>query len=194
VGVAVKGLVLAAAIALGIAAPGWTGCGSDDEPAVPSAKPEATKDGSGGLVGRWRTENRCEELVDALRSAGLEAYIGQMLTGQYRDQPARMIARDSNPCRGARSFEHSHGFDGDGGFSSYDASGEQVDEGTYRISGDELTVSRPPFDVTVRYRVAGDTATFDLLIPKRCAAKRCRDEAALGIGTFFPRTYTREGS
>jgi hypothetical protein len=181
-----------AATVLAIAAAGATGCGSDDTENLSSAKHHATTAAVGGLVGTWVAVNRCEELVAALRSAGLEAYTGQMLTGQYRPDPPRQITRDRDPCRAARSFEHSHGFEPDGAFASYDASGTQVDEGTYRTSGDRLIVSRPPFDVTVRYRVSGDTASFDLVIPPSCETKLCRDTLALAIGTFFPRTYRRE--
>jgi hypothetical protein len=181
----------AAALVL-IAAVSAIACGSDDTADQPSAGRQTTAEASGRLVGKWVAVNRCEELVAALRSAGLEAYVGQMLTGQYRPEPPGQIARDRNPCRGARSFEHSHGFESDGGFASFDESGAQVDEGTYRTSGDMLTVSRPPFDVTVRYRVSEDTATFDLKAPTDCETKRCRDTVALAIGTFFPRTYWRE--
>jgi hypothetical protein len=175
-----------------VAAVGVSGCGFDDTDDTSSAEPQNATEEVGGLVGKWVAVNRCEELVAALRSAGLEAYTGRMLTGQYRDEPPEQITRDRRPCRGARSFEHSHGFEADGDFASYDESGAQVDEGTYRTSGDELTVTRPPFDVTVRYRVSGDTATFDLKVPPDCETKRCRDTVALAIGTFFPRTYRRE--
>jgi hypothetical protein len=181
-----------AATLLAVAAAGAGGCGSADPGDTSSAGRQATRAAAGGLVGKWVAVNRCEELVAALRSAGLEAYTGRMLTGQYRPEPPRQITRDRNRCRGARSFEHSHGFETDGAFASFDESGAQVDEGTYRTSGDRLIVSRPPFDVTVRYRVSGDTATFDLKVPPDCETKRCRDTVALAIGTFFPRTYRRE--
>lgn len=90
------------------------------------------------LVGTWATTNRCRPLVAALRKAGLEEYIGQMLTGQYRDEPAKQIAADSRPCRGARSFEHSHRFEPNGKFASLDEGGNHVDEGTYTVRGDLL--------------------------------------------------------
>jgi hypothetical protein len=35
-----------------------------------------------------------------------------------------------------------------------------------------------------------DTATFDLVVPE-CEDKQCRLSTALGISTFFPRTYER---
>jgi hypothetical protein len=183
----IAALLLIAAVAVG-------GCDSDDTEDRSSAEAQTRTEAAGGLVGKWVAENRCEELVAALRTAGLEAYIGEMLTGQYRDAPPTQIAQDRRPCRGARSFEHSHGFEADGDFASYDESGRQVDEGSYRTSGDKLTVSRPPFDVTVRYRISGDTATFDLETPPNCETKRCRDTLALAIGTFFPRTYGRDPS
>jgi hypothetical protein len=82
-------------------------------------------------------------------------------------------------------------FERDGGSASYDHTGQQVDQGVYETSGDTLTLTRPPFDVTVRYRIAGDEGTFELKTPPNCETKRCRDRMALGIGTFFPRAYER---
>jgi hypothetical protein len=184
-------LVAAAAITtLALAA---SGCGSESatESSPNSGDPNGSRNAANGLIGEWVAENRCEDLVRALREAGLDAYIGRMLTGQYRDETPRQIARDRNPCRGATSFEHSHAFERDGGFASYDDTGQQVDQGVYETSGDTLTLTRPPFDVTVQYRITGDEATFELQTPPDCRTKHCRDSVALGVGTFFPRTYKR---
>jgi hypothetical protein len=185
--------VLVAAASAATLALAASGCGSDSaaESSSNSAGPNGSRNAANGLIGEWVAENRCEDLVRALREAGLDAYIGRMLTGQYRDETPRQIAKDRNPCRGATSFEHSHAFERNGGFASYDDTGQQVDQGVYETSGGTLTLSRPPFDVTVRYRITGDEATFELVTPPNCKTKHCRDSAALGIGTFFPRTYTR---
>jgi hypothetical protein len=68
----------------------------------------------------------------------------------------------------------------------------QVDEGTYTILDHRtLLLSRPPLEIEVRYRIDDDMATFDLLIPPACESHQCLQAAALGIGTFFPRTYRR---
>ena len=129
----------------------------------------------------------------ALGSARLDRFVGQMLTGQYRDASAGDIDRDRDPCRGARAFKHDHSFTETGEFASYDDTGQQVDEGTYTVKGNELTVSRPPIDVTVGFSVSGDTASFDAIIPDTCETRRCRDAALLSIGTFFPPSYQRVG-
>jgi hypothetical protein len=185
--------VLVAAASTATLAVAASACGSDSaaESSSGSADPNRSRNAANELVGEWVAQNRCADLVRALREAGLDAYIGRMVTGQYRDETPRRIAKDKHPCRGATSFEHSHAFKSDGGFASYDDTGQQVDHGTYQTSGDRLTVSRPPFDVTVRYRIAGDQATIELDAPPNCQTKHCRDELALGIGTFFPRTYER---
>ena len=97
----------------------------------------------------------------------------------------------SEPCKGAKPVEHSHTFSEGGDFNSYDESGQEVDFGTYEITGeDTFTLSRPPFESEVRYQVEGDTAEFELVVPS-CQDKQCRTGAALGIATFFPRTYER---
>lgn len=174
-------------------------CGGDDSnvdadrdvAAVPTT-PELTRpDVNPALVGRWSTQNRCRQLVKALDKAGLERFTGEMLTGQYRDESAKVIARDRRPCQGARSFKHDHSFDENGAFASFDEHGQRVDEGTYQVKGDTLIVSRPPIDVRVRFQIRGRTASFEPLIPEECDTKPCRDAALLNIGTFFPRTYTR---
>ena len=78
------------------------------------------------------------------------------------------------PCKRAVPRVHSHFFTEDGQFGSRDWNGEEVDEGRYRVSGDELVISKEFPDVTFRVRIDGDTITFDPLnIPARCTTFRC---------------------
>jgi hypothetical protein len=123
-----------------------------------------------------------------LAEAGLEDFTAEMARGAGLVPPGKPDPLE--PCKGAKPAEHSHTFES-GEFHSYDETGEEVDFGTYQVtSQDTFTLSRPPFESEVRYQVEGDTATFDLVVPK-CDTTKCRFGAALGIATFFPRTYER---
>jgi hypothetical protein len=51
-----------------------------------------------------------------------------------------------------------------------------------------FTLGDPP--VVVHYRIDGDKATFDVVIPD-CKTKRCRESAAYVTSVFFPRVYER---
>jgi len=97
----------------------------------------------------------------------------------------------SEPCKGAKPLEHSHTFSETGDFNSYDENGQEVDYGTYELTDeDTFTLSRPPFESEVAFKVDGDTAEFELVVPD-CQDKECKFGAALGIATFFPQTYER---
>jgi hypothetical protein len=95
-------------------APAASGCGSESaaQSFPNSGDPNGSRNAANGLVGEWVAVNRCEDLVRALREAGLDAYIGRMLTGPVPGQNAAADREDSSPCRGATSFEHSRAFEG----------------------------------------------------------------------------------
>jgi hypothetical protein len=189
--------LLVCLIGLIAAVPLAAGCGDDDSAddesngtAEATVAGQATTEQADPLVGEWVTENACDEFVAALEDAGLEEFAAEMAPGVAK-LPAGKVDQ-ADPCAGAEPVDHSHSFSEDGAFASFDDKGRQVDEGTYALGGDgRLTVSRPPDEVTVDYRVRGDEATFDVVVPENCDSKQCRFETALGIATFFPRTYER---
>lgn len=182
-----KSLVLIAAI---VAVAGCGSDDSDDEAAATSTTSSVatTSEDADALVGEWVTENECQALADALTDAGLEEFIAEMTRG------AGLVPGKpdpSEPCKGAKPLEHSHTFSDTGVFNSYDENGQEVDFGTYEVTGeDTFTLNRPPFESEVRYQVEGDTATFEVIAPN-CEDKKCKSGAALAIATFFPRTYER---
>ena len=88
------------------------------------------------------------------------------------DDPERIDLEQ--PCKGAVPRVHSHFFTEEGEFGSRDWNGQDVDDGRYRIEGDKLVISKEFPDVTFRYRIEGDTITFDPLnIPAGCTTFRC---------------------
>jgi hypothetical protein len=170
------------------------GCGSGDTDSETSASsttssPAPANAAAQTLVGEWVADNNCQALADALAAAGLEEFTVDMAKGGGLLPPGK--PDPSDPCKGAKPVEHSHTFSAGGAFHSYDDSGEEVDFGTYELTGgDTFTLSRPPFEADVRYSVDGDTATFDVVLPK-CDTQKCRFGSALAVATFFPRTYKR---
>jgi hypothetical protein len=178
------------AIAVAVVAALTVGCGSDDsssEPATSATAPSAEETNAAadtGLVGEWRTENVCEDQLQAFRDAGLDDFVSEWVS----DYPG-LKPTDSDPCHGANPIKHSHGFGANGSFASYDPIGRQVDDGRYVAVDDRtLTLGDPP--VTVHYRIEGDKATFDVVVPD-CKSKRCLESAAYVTSVFFPRTYQR---
>jgi hypothetical protein len=69
-------------------------------------------------------------------------------------------------------------------FGSKDQNGQQVDDGTYKIVDDRTFVVDKEFpDVTIHYRIAGDTIRFDPVAPS--CAPNC-DEAVWSVMMAFP--------
>ena len=98
------------------------GCGSDDsdeEAAATSTTSSVatTAESADALVGEWVATNNCDELVAALKEAGLEEFATKMAHGAFQ-APGKPSSSD--PCEGAEPEEHSHTFDETGGFNSYD--------------------------------------------------------------------------
>jgi hypothetical protein len=114
------------------------------------------------------------------RKAGVAKIGREFLGGEYEGQ----VEGAADLCKGAKPKQHSHGFEADGAFASYDQDGQQVDDGTYtKVNGRTFTLGEPP--VPVRYRIKGDTATFDVVVPD-CQNARCRESTAYVVSAFFP--------
>jgi hypothetical protein len=156
--------VILCVVALSIAT--LTACGSDEKP--PAKKSEAS------IVGTWRRVTTCEQRVKALNDAGLGKFAAESVAGDGfipGVTDADQLKDPRHPCRGAKPFEHSHFFTDEGQFGSLDDTGQQVDDGTYRLVGkDSVVVGK----VTFHYKVTGDTLTLDPVLPK-CAKDGCFD-------------------
>jgi hypothetical protein len=174
-----------------------SGCGSSDEPsefATNTPSSPASEPAASPLVGEWRRVNSCEAFVRAFADAGLEDLAPEWLVGGGYFQRRRDID-DARPCRGATEVEHSHYFTEDGRFGSYDQNGEQVDHGDYTLL-DDTTLTFPTHakefggDITVRYRVQGDTLAFEVVAPDPCTGG-CRMATAWAISAFYPGAFER---
>jgi hypothetical protein len=77
-------------------------------------------------------------------------------------------------CAGAVPRTHAHFFTEDGLFGSLDWNGDQVDDGTYELVGDDTFVVSKEFpDVTFHYVIDGDTIAFEPVIPE-CSPRLLR--------------------
>jgi hypothetical protein len=125
--------------------------------AAQSAAPSAT--GAAPLVGRWQRTVTCQELVSALRNAGLGAlapyaWRGQTSSkGQSSFKPGSPKPTKAHPCSGAIPRLHSHFFNRQGEFGSLDWLGGQVDDGPYKIVDDRTVLIGTDPGAMFRFRV-----------------------------------------
>ena len=168
-------LLLSVAAVTGLGAAGVAGGSASAEPR--------------SLVGEWERVITCSDLVRRLEAAGfhemaLESAAGGFIPGVTSVED---LADPSHPCRGAIPRRHSHFFTSDGLFGSRDWNGEQVDDGTYTLIGDNTLVmpygfeDGPPIDVAFHYRIAGETVRFDPVLPEDCSTSHCREAAGWSI-------------
>ena len=119
------------------------------------------------LVGEWARETRCEEIVERLTEAGLEASVLDNAAAFVPGASSGADIKDpAAPCDGAVPVRHSHFFTVDGLFGSRDQDGNQVDDGRYRVTDDATFVVSKEFpDVTFRFSVDGGTIKFEPVMP-----------------------------
>jgi hypothetical protein len=94
------------------------------------------------------------------------------------------IADPAKPCDGSVPRVHSHFFTEDGLFGSLDWHGEQVDDGTYGVVGEDTFVVSKEFpDVTFHYGIDDDSIRFEPVIPD--CSPDCF-EAAWSVSVAYP--------
>ena len=138
-------------------------------------------------------------MLAAFEEAGLAESQSDWIVGNWVGDPAEVEVDPVNLCADARpAEEHSHFFTVDGQFGSYDAGGEQVDNGDYAV----LDVGTLSFashsaefgydgDILVDYTVNGDSAEFEVLLPLECD-DACSLAHAWALSAFFgPEPWTR---
>jgi hypothetical protein len=152
------------------------GCSSGNDSTAPVSS----------IVGTWARVNSCERFVRAFDQARLLDLAPEWLVGAGFFKSKDQIDR-AHWCQGATEVEHSHFFTEAGGFGSYDETGAQVDDGTYELI-DHHTIAFG--DVTVHFRVSGDTLRFNVVVPDQCKGK-CREDTAWAISAFYPSPFER---
>jgi len=173
------------------------GCGADpDEGATPStagntsaAAADAVSTSASpdvpALVGEWSRTTTCQQRADALEAAGLGRFAAEHAAGDGFVPGVTSVDQledPEHPCQGAVAMKHSHFFTAEGLFGSRDAEGDQVDDGTYELVGDDTFVIGK---VTFHYRIEdGDTLYLDPELPA-CAKEGCWD-AQWAIAVSYP--------
>jgi hypothetical protein len=115
---------------------------------------------SPSIVGRWQTVRTCQGLVVDLRRVGLRALAPTVVNDYFPNQSPVDLAKKKNICQGAKPQVHAHFFTREGKFGSIDQHGQQVDDGTYRVSGSKLTIN----DGSFRFRIRGKTLMLTPLL------------------------------
>jgi hypothetical protein len=102
------------------------------------------------LVGRWSRVHRCQELVNALKAAGLGSTAPAAVGDFFPGSTSKQLAKKPDICKGAKPMRHSHFFIASGMFGSVDQNNQQVDDDHYRIV-DRRTLRIGP--ATFHYRI-----------------------------------------
>jgi len=160
-----RGSVTRTALALFAATAITAGCASTSSTRPPSGtshSPVATPTGTAatGLIGRWERVITCQQLVSELDKAGLAPLAPYVRpwqtssTGQGSYAAGSPKPTKAHPCTGALKRAHSHFFSQSGQFGSLDWQGGQVDNGPYRILGNNtVNIGSPPIAATFHYRI-----------------------------------------
>jgi hypothetical protein len=164
----------------------------------PSASPTAGQLGSDldELVGEWRRDQACDELLNEFASLGLDEYAAQFLVGVgIQDGPEGRVRELSDPCEGARPVARRLVFSPDGRWGGFvEATGEQVDCCEFRFVAPGL-IELPGDPATIlRFEVMGDAVTFVLQWPDPCEDDDCRSQVAWATETFTLGPWQRVGS
>jgi len=141
------------------------------------------------IVGTWSRLTTCRQLVAVLEKASLDDAVLDSVSGNGFvpgvTQPDQIVD-PADPCVGAVPRKHSHFFTAEGRFGSLDWRGDQVDEGTYRISKNHtIAIRNPDASVRFHYRIVnGTTLLLDPILPV-CAARTCF-AAVWGVSVAYP--------
>ncbi len=168
-------------------------CGSSDQgsgdaagsaPAGSRSASSADASAATSLVGQWQRVQRCSELERVMTKAHLRAALLESIAGDGSIPDVTQVDQikdPAHPCRGSVARKHSHFFTADGQFGSLDAQGQQVDDDTYRLVGDDTVVIGK---VTFHYRITGgDTLWLTPVIPT--CAPTCF-EAGWSVAVAYP--------
>jgi hypothetical protein len=148
-----------------------------------SVPPSSATAATSPLVGEWQRLQKCAELEQVMRKAGLhDALLESIAADGWIPGVTKVseIKDPAHPCAGAVDRTHSHFFAANGQFGSRDANGQQVDDGQYRLVGDAFVID----SVTFHYTITGnDTLSITPETPD--CAPSCF-EAGWSIAVAYP--------
>jgi hypothetical protein len=115
------------------------------------------------IVGRWMQVHTCDQLVAGLQQAGLGEIAPTVIGDYFPDASIEELAAKPDPCSGAKPQRHAHFFTDAGAFGSIDQHGEQVDDGTWSVDGDVLTIGEGHW----RFEIDAGSLSLEPLISKQ---------------------------
>ena len=148
------------------------------------------------IVGEWVGTHDCARIVKMLTDAGQQASLADAIYGNGLvpgvEPNTKTVDDPAHVCDHAVQRAHSHFFTPDGRFGSKDFNGQQVDDGSYRLEGDDIVVIN---DQPFHYSITGDELT--LLPPKvdisGCTTQECRFAATWVLMVAMPGTTWKRG-
>ena len=144
------------------------------------------------IVGEWVGVHDCQRIVTMLTGAGLVEFLADPLEQLVPGDPTVAAGNPTTACEGAVVRTHSHFFTADGRFGSKDFNGDQVDDGTYTLEGDDgLVINGSRF----KYEVNGDELSLEpeSVDISACTTKECRFTATWVLMVGMPGTTWKRG-
>jgi hypothetical protein len=170
-GVAMRGL-----FAVLIATLVTSGCGSDAAAPTPSPAAIPSSAAAATLVGEWERVTTCAERAAGLRRVGLGRFAAEHAASEGWLPGVTTVSQvkdREHPCDGAVPLKHVHFFTAAGSFGSRDAQGNQVDDGTYRVVDDSLTITKEFGDVTFRFEIRANGDLYLTPVLPACVKDGC---------------------
>jgi len=154
--------------------------------ATASAAPSPTD--APAIVGEWVGIHDCERIFSMLTDAGLDefaleaVYGNELIPGVTTPEGLKDPA---NPCDGAVDRQHSHFFTAGGEFGSREFHGQQVDQGTYSLEGDDVVVIN---GARFKYEIDGDSLSLEPepVDISACTTRECRFGATWVLMVALP--------
>jgi len=135
------------------------------------------------ILGTWRSTYSCAKLVSTARRYDLEDHLADFLP-MVGVRGGAAEGSGSDPCEGARKIERTHFFRPNGYLINYQGKKIVDDCRCYQLVDDHTFVSlgegSAP-DISLDFRIDGDTLTFRAVEPVTCSTAACRGDFAFAV-------------
>jgi hypothetical protein len=140
------------------------------------------------IIGTWRNEYTCVKLVQAYEQAGIGEFAAEGLAAlRMQPGPASRLASKANLCAGAKDIQRTQTFQPNGHLLRYQGDRVVDDCRCYQLIGSHgfvvLGGSVDP-DISLQYRIDGETLTFEAVLAETCSSPRCRRQFAFAVGQY----------
>ncbi len=148
-------------------------------PPIASTQPEP-------ILGTWRMTFTCDAVVRAYDDAGVADAAPKTLVGLHmQGGPPGRLAASADICQGAKQVTRTIIFRSNGYLLAYQGDKQVDDCRCYVLLDDHTFVALgDAVDVSLGYRIEGDTLTFDVVIPDQCSTTQCRDAVAYAAAAY----------